>query len=122
MEKPVPRPPTPTIDAPTEGEEDEELSIVLLQQLLRGRAVQLKMREGKRRRRELIRELRGSHALQEAEQKLKAEEKKQVRVLYNKYSLFSVHLIKPTWNVIGRHSYYNQQIKQYFANFLNKEK
>ena len=97
------------MDAPAEGEEDEELSIVLLQQLLRGRAVQLKMREGKRRRRELIRELRGSHALQEAEQKLKAEEKKQVRVLYNKYSLFSVYLIEPTWNVLRRHSYYNQQ-------------
>ena len=78
VEKPIPRPPTPTIDAPDEGTEEEELSIILLQQLLRGRSVQLKMREGKRRRLELIRELRASHALQEAEQKLKAEEKKQV--------------------------------------------
>lgn len=42
------------------------------------------MKEGKRRRLELIRELRASHALQEAEQKLKAEEKKQVHIyLYN---------------------------------------
>ena len=78
VEKPIPRPPTPTIDAPSEGLEEEELSVILLQQLLRGRAVQLKMREGKRRRLELIRELRASHALQTAEQKLKREEKKQV--------------------------------------------
>jgi hypothetical protein len=52
------RPPTPTI-SPTEDAMDEYTnSIILLQKLLRGRAVQNRMFEGKEKRKELIKELR----------------------------------------------------------------
>lgn len=78
VEKPVPRPPTPTVEAPQIGLEEEEMSIILLQQLIRGRSVQIKMNQGKSRRLELIKEMRTTHALQETELQLKADEKKQV--------------------------------------------
>lgn len=55
--KPVERPPTPSIVAP-EPEAEVEVACVLLQQLLRGRAIQNMMYEGKERRLELIKELR----------------------------------------------------------------
>lgn len=55
-------------------DEDEHLAVLLLQRLIRGRAVQNVMFEGKERRKELIRELRiakqvptvpcGAHTLQ----------------------------------------------------------
>ena len=44
VEKPVPRPPTPCVASPTEEEEDDELAVVLLQRVLRGRAIQAKVR------------------------------------------------------------------------------
>ena len=48
VEKPVSRPVTPTRPVPSAEEEEEELAVVLLQQLIRGRAVQNKMFEGKK--------------------------------------------------------------------------
>ena len=55
--KPVERPPTPQVMPPEHGEA-QELAVILLQRLLRGRAIQNMMYEGKERRLELIRELR----------------------------------------------------------------
>ena len=55
--KPVERPPTPQV-MPPEHAEQVEVACLLLQRLLRGRAVQNLMYEGKERRLELIRELR----------------------------------------------------------------
>uniref|UniRef100_A0A1I8I6R3 Cilia- and flagella-associated protein 91 n=1 Tax=Macrostomum lignano TaxID=282301 RepID=A0A1I8I6R3_9PLAT len=75
IEKPVPRPPTPTVPEPAEEEEERELSVIFLQQLIRGRAVQSMMFEGKEKRRELIKELRSTHALQRQEQLAKKEER-----------------------------------------------
>ena len=46
IEKPVPRPPTPSVEIPSPEEEDRELGVVYLQQLLRGRAIQNMMFEG----------------------------------------------------------------------------
>lgn len=56
----VVRPPTPTFDDEDEsdGEEDAQRAVLLLQKLVRGRAVQNVMFEGKERRKELIEELR----------------------------------------------------------------
>ena len=56
VELPPPRPPTPSVEKP---EEDEDLvvAVILVQRLLRGRAVQNEMFEGKEKRLELIREL-----------------------------------------------------------------
>lgn len=75
IEKPIPRPPTPTVPVPAEEEEERELSVIFLQQLIRGRAVQSMMFEGKEKRRELIKELRSTHALQRQEQLAKKEER-----------------------------------------------
>lgn len=74
IEKPVPRPPTPAIQPPDQDEEERELAVIFIQQLLRGRAVQNMMFEGKEKRIELVRELRSTHALQEPEQLQKARE------------------------------------------------
>lgn len=40
IEKPIPRPPTPTVEVPSEEEEERELGVIFLQQVIRGRAIQ----------------------------------------------------------------------------------
>jgi len=65
--KPVERPPTPQV-MPPEHSEEVERATILLQRLLRGRAIQNLMYEGKERRLELIRELRIEEQLQAQEQ------------------------------------------------------
>uniref|UniRef100_A0A674MG13 Cilia- and flagella-associated protein 91 n=1 Tax=Takifugu rubripes TaxID=31033 RepID=A0A674MG13_TAKRU len=69
-EKPVPRPATPTVHEPPEGEEEEECAIIFIQKLLRGRKVQCEMLQGIEDRMDLIQELQTVHALQEEEQEL----------------------------------------------------
>jgi len=64
--KPVERPPTPQV-MPPEHTEQVETACILLQRLLRGRAIQNLMYEGKERRLELIRELRVSEAMGDAD-------------------------------------------------------
>ncbi|XP_064407633.1 cilia- and flagella-associated protein 91-like [Halichondria panicea] len=91
IEKPVPRPPTPIVPCPSPGSEEEELAIVLLQRVIRGRAIQTKMYEGKEMRRQLIEELRTTHALQAPEQKIK---KTEAADLKSKQSLQKEHLHK----------------------------
>ncbi|GMH51742.1 hypothetical protein TrRE_jg390 [Triparma retinervis] len=59
------RPPTPTIPEIDENAESEGMAILLFQRLLRGRAVQNTMFEGKERRIELIKELRASEGIVE---------------------------------------------------------
>merc|ERR1719499_2564063 len=75
VEKPISRPPTPTVAPIPQEEEDAELSTIRLQAMIRGRATQNMMREGRDKRVELIKELRSTHALQEAQQSLKQTEK-----------------------------------------------
>ncbi|CAH2218726.1 Hypothetical predicted protein [Pelobates cultripes] len=75
IEKPAPRPATPKVEVPPEGDEERELAVIFLQKLIRGRAIQNMMFEGKEKRLELIQELRTTHALQEDRQLLKKEEK-----------------------------------------------
>ncbi|XP_053311175.1 cilia- and flagella-associated protein 91 [Spea bombifrons] len=81
IEKPAPRPATPKSEPPPEGDEERELAVIFLQKLIRGRAVQNMMFEGKEKRVELIRELRMTHALQEDRQLQKHEEERLVRSL-----------------------------------------
>ncbi|EDV25762.1 uncharacterized protein TRIADDRAFT_55191 [Trichoplax adhaerens] len=78
IEKIIPRPPTPTVTPPAEGEEEVELAVTFLQKLIRGRAIQNMMYEGKEKRVELIDELRSTHALQLEQQKMKKNEKQVV--------------------------------------------
>lgn len=63
---PPQRPPTPSVEIPSIEDEEKDLAIVLLQQLIRGRAAQNEMFVGKEQRKELIAELRSTHALQDA--------------------------------------------------------
>ncbi|CAH8574013.1 unnamed protein product [Heterobilharzia americana] len=76
IEKPIPRPLTPGISPPASKESEEhELAAIVLQQLIRGRAIQTQMYEGKEKRSELIAELRSTHALLEDDQAQKKREK-----------------------------------------------
>lgn len=75
IEKPIPRPPTPSVEVPDQMEEEKELAVIFLQQVIRGRAIQNMMYEGKEKRQELINELRSTHALQDAEQQMLKQEK-----------------------------------------------
>ena len=43
VEQAVPRPPTPTIEQPEANSEERELAVVLLQRIIRGRAIQSKV-------------------------------------------------------------------------------
>uniref|UniRef100_A0A672RTP6 Cilia- and flagella-associated protein 91 n=1 Tax=Sinocyclocheilus grahami TaxID=75366 RepID=A0A672RTP6_SINGR len=74
-EKPAPRPLTPVVETPPEGDEERELAIIFLQKVLRGRSAQNQMFDGKEKRLELIQELRTTHALQKEEQDKKEVEK-----------------------------------------------
>ncbi len=62
----VERPSTPDVGSQNQQDVDFQISVTLLQRLLRGRAVQNKMFEGKERRAELIQELRGANAVTRA--------------------------------------------------------
>ncbi|CAG5116047.1 unnamed protein product [Candidula unifasciata] len=84
IERPIPRPPTPEVeileDYPNrilelEAEENKHLAVIFLQQVIRGRAIQNNMFEGKEKRRELIAEIKSTHALQEREQAMKEHER-----------------------------------------------
>ncbi|XP_033028866.1 cilia- and flagella-associated protein 91 [Lacerta agilis] len=95
------RPPTPTLEVPSLIEEERELAVITLQSLIRGRAIQNMMFEGKEKRLELIRELRTTHALQEDGQLLKKAEKQVTLALQrqrdlheHKMSLMEKHLAR----------------------------
>ncbi|XP_047581872.1 cilia- and flagella-associated protein 91 isoform X2 [Lutra lutra] len=84
---PQPRLPTPTLEMSSNEEEDIEMAVIYLQKLLRGRAVQNMMFEGKEKRLELIQELRTSHALQEDDRLLKKAEKQVTLALQRQRNL-----------------------------------
>lgn len=75
VEKPIPRPPTPGIDVPSLEEEERDKSIIYLQKILRGRAIQNMMYKNKEERIELIKEMRSTHALQEQDMNQKKLER-----------------------------------------------
>nr|XP_046261134.1 cilia- and flagella-associated protein 91 [Scatophagus argus] len=80
-EKPVPRPVTPRVEEPPEGDEEIELAVIHLQKLLRGRSIQYEMFKGKENHLDLIQELRTVHALQREEQELQKADKGLVMTL-----------------------------------------
>ncbi|TNN12399.1 Cilia- and flagella-associated protein isoform 2 [Schistosoma japonicum] len=102
IEKPIPRPVTPDI-VPLKSEESEnhELATIILQKLIRGRAIQTEMYEAKDKRIELITELRSTHALLQDEQAQKKREKLQILTRQEDYN----HLIHQECimeNILGR--------------------
>ncbi|XP_049450725.1 cilia- and flagella-associated protein 91 [Epinephelus fuscoguttatus] len=80
-EKPAPRPVTPRVEEPPEGDEEMELAVIHLQKLLRGRSIQHEMFKGKENYQELIQELRTVHALQSEEQELQKADKDLIMTL-----------------------------------------
>jgi len=70
----VVRPPTPTVPEDEDEDDDVENAVLLIQKLLRGRAVQNMMFESKERRLELIRELRHDEELMRAADEAAAED------------------------------------------------
>ncbi|OHT01988.1 hypothetical protein TRFO_31003 [Tritrichomonas foetus] len=76
IEKPPPRPATPEVRPGVEDDE-KEMAIILLQRLLRGRALQSEMFRSLENQRQLIRELRTVEALREVEEKAETEEEKE---------------------------------------------
>jgi len=68
IEKPVPRPPTPQIPVPDKNDEERELAVIYLQKILRGKAVQNMMYDGKQEKIVLIKEVASTHALQIVDQ------------------------------------------------------
>ncbi|XP_012944765.1 cilia- and flagella-associated protein 91 [Aplysia californica] len=112
IERPIPRPPTPEIDSLDEeaikAEENKQLAVIFLQQIIRGRAIQNNMFEGKEKRKELIKELRSTHALQEKEQAMRKHEEKatlalqrQRRLHEHKESLIDESLAELESNSLG---------------------
>lgn len=76
IEKPPPRPATPEVRPGVEDDE-REMAVILLQRLLRGRALQSEMFRCLENQRQLIRELRTVEALKEVEEKAETEEEKE---------------------------------------------
>ena len=61
------RPPTPSVEDEDESASAQQIAVVLLQRLLRGRAAQNSMFEGKERRKALIHELRAADEVDDSE-------------------------------------------------------
>nr|XP_009687945.1 PREDICTED: protein MAATS1 [Struthio camelus australis] len=117
VEKPVPRPPTPSLEKPSVEEEETELAVICLQRLLRGRAIQNMMFEGKEKRLELIRELRSTHALQEDIQLLMKAEKQATLALQQQHD-FQMHKLSQMENHLA---WAEGRVLANMFDFLSKE-
>lgn len=78
---PPARGPIRSVAVPDAKEEKRKQAVLLLQRLLRGRAEQASMFEGKELRMALVEELRSTHALEREEQQMKETEKAEVERL-----------------------------------------
>ncbi|NXL10489.1 CFA91 protein, partial [Mesembrinibis cayennensis] len=117
VEKPVPRPPTPSLEKPSIEEEETELAVICLQKLLRGRAIQNMMFEGKEKRLELIQELRTTHALQEDGQLLLKAEEQMTLALQQQHDL-QMHKLSSVENHLARAE---GRVLANILDFLSKE-
>nr|XP_009940160.1 PREDICTED: protein MAATS1 [Opisthocomus hoazin] len=117
VQKPVPRPPTPILEKPSIEEEETELAVICLQKLLRGRAVQNMMFEGKEKRLELIQELRTTHALQKDGQLLLKAEKQMTLALQQQHDL-KMHKLSSAENHLAREE---GRVLANIFDFLSKE-
>ncbi|XP_029424098.1 cilia- and flagella-associated protein 91 isoform X2 [Nannospalax galili] len=97
---PQPRLPTPTLEMSPYKEEEIEMAVIYLQKLLRGKAVQNMMFEGKEKRLELIQALRTTHALQEDEKLLKRAERKETLAVRRQRDLHE-HKVSLVENHLG---------------------
>ena len=75
---PPKRPAVPRVAIPEAGTDEREQALIFIQRLLRGRCEQASMFEGKELRRDLIAEVRTTHALEDDEAKEKAQEHRNI--------------------------------------------
>ncbi|XP_032907495.1 cilia- and flagella-associated protein 91 isoform X2 [Catharus ustulatus] len=85
VESPVPQPSTLILEKPSIEEEEIDLAVICLQKLLRGKALQNMIFEGKEKRLDLIQELRTTHALQEDGQLLMKAQKQMTQSLQQQH-------------------------------------
>lgn len=88
---------------------ERELAAITLQQLIRGRAIQTQMYEGKEKRKELIEELRSTHALLEDDIAEKRRQKQLILSTQNRHvellhrvSSVQIFLYVPIWMQINQ--------------------
>ncbi|KAB0791972.1 hypothetical protein PPYR_13933 [Photinus pyralis] len=86
-EQEIPEAQTPQVAEGDDGEEQLHQSVILMERVLRGRASQVLIFEGRDRCRELIQELRSTHALQEHEREKVLREKLEVESRQRAYEL-----------------------------------
>ncbi|THD23133.1 AMY-1-associating protein expressed in testis 1 [Fasciola hepatica] len=102
IERAPPRPATPSITPPKdESVLERELAAVILQQLIRGRAIQTQMYEGKEKHKELIEELRSTHALLEDEIAEKRRQKHLILSTQNQHAEL-LHRDNEMDNILGQ--------------------
>ncbi|CAH8619001.1 unnamed protein product [Schistosoma rodhaini] len=102
IEKPMSRPITPDyITIKSEESEKHEVAVIMLQQLIRGRAIQTEMYEGKGKYSELIAESRSTHALLEDEQAQKKREKLKILTKQEDFSHL-LHQERLMENILGQ--------------------
>ncbi|XP_074449887.1 cilia- and flagella-associated protein 91 isoform X1 [Larus michahellis] len=118
VEKPVPRPPTPILEKPSIDEEETELAVICLQKLIRGRAIQNMMFEGKEKRLELIRELHTTTlTLQEDRQLLLKAEEQMTLALEQQHDL-QMHKLSSVENHLAKEE---GRVLANMLDFLSKE-
>eukprot|EP00741_Cyanophora_paradoxa_P003327 tig00000692_g3233.t1 len=98
-EPPPVRPVTPTVEPP-EIDEEREVAVIFLQRLIRGRAIQNVMFEGKEKRLELIKELRTMEKISQIESEIEEREEKE-RVRRHKEKMVGAQLDAVQGDVLG---------------------
>merc|ERR550514_1235595 len=102
------RPPTPTLPEEEADAEEKELALIMLQKLIRGRAAQNMMYEGKERRGELINELRESEAMladpevREKEEALTTQAERGVQVLEGAMNTLQGEVVSATLDFLAK--------------------
>jgi hypothetical protein len=102
------RPTTPTLPAENEETEEAELALILLQKLIRGRAAQNMMYEGKERRGELINELRESEAVladpdvRDKEEALNTQAERGIQVLEGAMNTLQGEVVSATLDFLAK--------------------
>ncbi|CDS35418.1 hypothetical protein EmuJ_000278200 [Echinococcus multilocularis] len=85
IEKPVPRPSTPSVPEINRVRDAGEVAVIHLQRLIRGRALQTMMYESRKKRQLLINELRSTHALTKEERAEKRRQMLTIRTNQTRY-------------------------------------
>ncbi|EKX55082.1 hypothetical protein GUITHDRAFT_160607 [Guillardia theta CCMP2712] len=105
----VVRPPTPELRPPVSENDDKRLAVILMQKLLRGRAVQNDMMQAKEKRLQLIKELRTVETLED-----RTEQHSREAVIEHQRSIISGHIATAVGREVGQQlDYLNKELVRY---------